>query len=190
MQRRDESEHERARAADQRRKSDDEEVDLHIEEDALGSREPLGVPDEHRNPALGDEDAKEGAGHGEDEVCDDQQRTIRVRAAPSARRTAISPRRDNPRTRTSPAMFAQAISRTSRPIAIRTISVGNRIIGAPFGICQNGTTRSRSAASVSGRSRESEAQIAPVSAAAVASVLPGRTALRIKESGAVVGEDA
>ena len=71
-------------------------------------------------------------------------------------------------------MFAHAIISTSRPIALRTVKVGSRIIGAPPGVCQNGTTLSRCAASVSGRSRESVAQSASVWAAAFAIVVPGR----------------
>ena len=71
-------------------------------------------------------------------------------------------------------MFAHAISRTSSPIAARTASVGMMYVCAPVGDCQNGTTLSRAAASVSGRSLASEAQIALVSAAAVATVVPER----------------
>ena len=65
---------------------------------------------------------------------------MRVRVAPSAWRTAISPRRDMPRTTTSPAMFPHAIIRTSRPIALSTVNVGSRTSGAPPGDRQNGTT--------------------------------------------------
>jgi hypothetical protein len=71
-------------------------------------------------------------------------------------------------------MFAHAISSTSRPIALSTPSVGRTIDGAPPGVCRNGTTLSRSTASVSGRSRESAARSASVCAAAFASVVPGR----------------
>ena len=103
-----------------------------------------------------------------------RRRTTRVRVAPSARRSAISPRRDTARTSTSPARFAHAIVSTSRPITLRTISVGSSTIGAPSGERQNGTTLSCCVASVSGRSLESTAQSAAVCEAALASVMPGR----------------
>ncbi len=60
-------------------------------------------------------------------------RTIRARVAPSARRSAISPWRDIPRTSTSPAMFAHAMTRTSRPIAATTASVGSTVDGRAAG---------------------------------------------------------
>ena len=87
---------------------------------------------------------------------------MRVRVAPSARRTAISPRRDRPRTRTSPAMFPHAIIRTSRPIALSTVNVGSRINGAPPGDRQNGTTFSRCDTSLSGRSLANAADSASI----------------------------
>ena len=115
----------------------------------------------------------------------------RVRVAPSARRTAISPRRDTPRTSTSPAMFAQAISSTSRPIALSTISVGsmNRSARRPA------TARTARPAAAprhrsTGRSRASVAQ----SASALRGGVRERrarpqVALRIEERGAAIGED-
>ena len=71
-------------------------------------------------------------------------------------------------------MFAHAIISTSRPIALSTISVGRMYVWPLPGVCQNGTTLSRCAASVSGRSRASVAHSASVCAAALASVVPGR----------------
>jgi hypothetical protein len=71
-------------------------------------------------------------------------------------------------------MFAQAIASTSSPIAMRTPSVGRTMIGAPFGVRQNGTTLTRSVMSVSARSRDSVAHSASVCAAAFARVVAGR----------------
>jgi hypothetical protein len=71
-------------------------------------------------------------------------------------------------------MLAHAISRTSRPIALSTITTGRMCVWAPFGDCENGTTLSRCVASASGRSGASVAQSASVWAAAFASVTPGR----------------
>ena len=175
LQRRDESEHERAPAGDQRRETDDEAVDADIEEDALEARRATRrTPTSTGIPRCASRTPSTAPGTARTRFSTISSRTIRVRVAPSARRTAISPRRDTPRTRTSPAMFAHAISRTSRPIALSTVSVGSMCIGAPPGVCQNGTTLSRCATSVSGRSRESAAQSASVCAAAFASVMPGR----------------
>ena len=71
-------------------------------------------------------------------------------------------------------MFAHAIIRTSRPIGLSTLSVGSMNVGPLPGVCQNRTTFSRCAASVSGRSRESVAHSASACAVALASVVPGR----------------
>ena len=73
LKRRDESERERAPAGDQHRKTDHEAVHAGVEEDALGRREPFGVPDEHRDPAPREQHAEERAWRGEHEVLDDQQ---------------------------------------------------------------------------------------------------------------------
>ena len=70
-------------------------------------------------------------------------------------------------------MFAHAMSRTSSPIAASTMSVGSMMAGAPFGVRQNGTTRSRCMTSPTGRSRASAVQSASVCASAFAALTPG-----------------
>ena len=57
--------------------------------------------------------------------------------------TAVPQLRDTPRTRTRPAILPHAIIRTNKPIALITASIGSMMIGAPCGIRQNGTIRSR-----------------------------------------------
>ena len=152
---------------DQRRERDDQAVDVDVEENPLRRREPLGVADEHRDRRAARADAEDGApGTASMRFSTTSRRTIRARVAPSARRTAISPRRETPRTSTRPAMFAQAISSTSRPIALSTTSVGSMNVWPPVGDCQNGTTRS-----VHGR--RVERPIAARASAQIASIFGG-----------------
>ena len=191
VQRRNESEHERAPAGDERRETDHEAVDVDIEEDPLRCGEPLGVADQDRDSALREQHAEHGAGHGEHEVLDDQQpddTRPRSRRAPDAR--AISPRRDRPRTSTSPAMFAHAIISTSSPIGLSTPSVGRMNVGPLLGDCQNGTTLSRCAASVERPfTRERGPQRIGLRGGARERRARPEIAVRKEDAGAAVGEN-
>ena len=110
---------------DQRAVGDDQAVALDVEEQALRRGQPLGVVDQRREsparPAArpGRRPARRAPGSRGRAA----GRCAR-RVAPRASRTAISPRRDTPRTSTRPAMLAQAIISTSIPIALRMISTG------------------------------------------------------------------
>ena len=88
LQRRDESEDERAPAGDQRREPDDEAVDLDVEEDALRRGEPLGVADEQRDavPARAGRRGRRRARRARDSRQPAAGRSA-SRVAPSARRT-------------------------------------------------------------------------------------------------------
>ena len=97
----------------------------------------------------------------------------RPRPAPMARRTVISWRRANDRTRSKLPTFAQAISKTKTTTASMISNVGSRVAALLNGVCHSGQNRIARPRLVAGYSASRRPEIAANSCWACCWVTPG-----------------